>query len=203
MASTSPFSQRLVEVGAAALNVDGVERAVGDALLDQRCRELEPDGRAGRDRDLLALDVVPLVEGLALAGDHVLRRGADTHDANHAAGAVGECDREVGRPDRSDVERAREDRASVRIARELDELDLDALGPAHRREGSSARDERPSGSRRSMSPARPGREPPRQGHRQPACDGEGGNAADQMTTLHGLLLLLACGQPHAPVCWSA
>ena len=119
--------QRLVEIGAAALDVDGLEAVVGDALLDQRRGELEPDRRARRDRDLLALDVLPAVELHALAADDVFRRTADAHETDHVGRTLRQRDGEIGWADGRDVQRAcQQGGAGVGVADELDELQVDA-----------------------------------------------------------------------------
>ena len=119
--------QGLVEIGAAALNVDGLKAVVGNAVFDQRCGKLKPDRRARRDRDLLALQIVPAIELHAVAADHIFRRRADAHQPDHIGRSLRQRDRKIGRPDRGRVERTRQQRrARIGVTDELDQLEIDA-----------------------------------------------------------------------------
>jgi len=89
----------LIEVGAATLDVDGLEAVVRDVLLDQGCGKLKPDGRARRDGDLLTFNVVPRIELHAIAADDIFWRRANPHQTDNIGRTLRQRDRKVGRPD--------------------------------------------------------------------------------------------------------
>jgi hypothetical protein len=98
------FLERLVEVGAATLDVDGLEAVVGNALLDQRRSILEPDRGAGSDRNLLAFNVVPAVELHAGTPDDVFWRGSYAHQPDDVGRALRQSDGEIRGSNRRNIE---------------------------------------------------------------------------------------------------